>query len=66
MPTGRVRWFKNEKGYGFICNDADQKDIFVHYTEITRSDKQLKEGEKVEFETGYNTKGTFAKNVKVL
>jgi CspA family cold shock protein len=66
MPTGCVKWFKSEKGYGFIINDADQKDIFVHYLEIMRSDRQLKSGEKVEFETAFNTKGTFAKNVKVL
>jgi cold shock CspA family protein len=47
-------------------DDSSHKDIFVHYIEIQRSDRQLQPNEKVEFEIGHNTKGDFAKNVKVL
>jgi CspA family cold shock protein len=66
MAKGSVKWFNAGKGYGFIMDDSSHKDIFVHYTEIQRSDRQLQTNEKVEFEIGHNTKGDFAKNVKVL
>jgi CspA family cold shock protein len=65
MFKGSVKWFNTLRGYGFILDDSSHKDIFVHYTEIQRSDRQLQPNEKVEFEIGHNTKGDFAKNVKV-
>ncbi|HJA98054.1 MAG TPA: cold-shock protein [Candidatus Alistipes avicola] len=64
--TGRVKWFDNKKGYGFITNE-DGKDIFVHYTGIiSNSFKTLNEGEKVSFELENGAKGEQAINVKAI
>jgi CspA family cold shock protein len=50
MAKGTVKWFSEEKGYGFISPDAGDKDIFVHYTEIVGSGfRSLKEGERVSY-----------------
>ena len=52
MPTGRVRWFDAAKGYGFITNDANGEDVFVHFSAIQGDGfKTLNEGQKVTFET---------------
>lgn len=64
--TGRVKWFDNKKGYGFITRE-DGKDIFVHYTGIiSNSFKTLNEGEKVSFELENGAKGEQAINVKAI
>lgn len=65
MAKGVVKWFSNQKGYGFITPDGDaQKDIFVHYSAITGDGyKTLKEGEGVEFEITQGPKGEQAVNV---
>ena len=64
--TGRVKWFVNKKGYGFITSE-DGKDIFVHYTGIiSNSFKTLNEGEKVSFELENGAKGEQAINVKAI
>lgn len=64
--TGRVKWFNNEKGYGFITAD-DGKDVFVHYSAILCDGfKSLNEGDIVEFEIGEGTTDREqAVNVKV-
>jgi CspA family cold shock protein len=50
MAKGTVKWFSEEKGYGFISPDAGDEDIFVHYTEIVGSGfRSLKEGERVSY-----------------
>ena len=50
MAKGTVKWFSEEKGYGFISPDAGNEDIFVHYTEIVGSGfRSLKEGERVSY-----------------
>jgi len=60
---GKVKWFNQEKGYGFIEVEGD-KDIFVHYTAIQQEGfKTLKEGEKVEFDVVEGQKGPQAANV---
>ena len=65
MNEGKVKWFDSKKGYGFVSNVSDDKDYFVHFSEIqTDGFKTLNEGQKVEFEIGEGTKGPVAKNVK--
>lgn len=66
MSKGRVKWFNNDKGYGFIEYDGlVDEDIFVHYSAIDQDGyKTLKEGEMVEFTLIETTKGSQAVNVK--
>ncbi len=65
MNEGKVKWFDSKKGYGFVSNTSDDKDYFVHFSEIQSDNfKTLAEGQKVTFEVGEGTKGPVAKNVK--
>lgn len=64
MPTGTVKWFRNEKGYGFITTDEGE-DVFVHFSSIVMDGfKTLDEGQKVSFEVTQGPKGPQANNVK--
>jgi CspA family cold shock protein len=64
--SGRVKWFNNEKGYGFIDHSAGE-DIFVHYSAIKQEGyKTLSEGQIVDFDLIETTKGLQAVNVVVL
>ena len=64
MPIGKVKWFNNSKGYGFITTD-DGKDAFVHYSDIGGDGfKTLEEGDAVEFELAEGAKGPKAMNVQ--
>lgn len=66
MAKGTVKWFNNQKGYGFICNDQG-KEIFVHYTGLNMEGfKTLSEGDEVEFEVVEGEKGPQAINVTKL
>ncbi len=66
MPTGTVKWFNNNKGYGFIQQE-DGPDIFVHHSAILAEGfKSLNEGDKVTFEIEESEKGPSAKNVQVI
>ena len=66
MNEGKVKWFDSKKGYGFISNNSDDKDYFVHFSEIqSDSFKTLEEGQKITFEIGEGPKGPVATNVKV-
>jgi CspA family cold shock protein len=65
MPKGKVKWFSDAKGYGFIQQDDGSPDIFVHYTEIDgRGFRTLQEGMMVEFEIQQGPKGMKATAVK--
>lgn len=66
MAQGTVKWFKNEKGYGFIAQDGGN-DVFVHYS-VIQSDgfKTLAEGDRVEFEVIEGEKGPKAQNVRKI
>ena len=64
MPQGTVKWFNDEKGYGFITPDDGGEDLFVHHTGIAGSGfKSLEEGEKVSYEVTQGRKGMQAVNV---
>lgn len=64
MASGRVKWFNNAKGYGFIEQEGGS-DVFVHYSAIQGSGyRSLEEGQQVEFEISQGPKGPQAANVK--
>ena len=64
--TGKVKWFNEAKGYGFIRRD-DGPDLFVHYTNIQGTGfRSLKDGERVEYELLKSDKGLQARNVRPL
>ena len=66
MSRGIIKWFNNEKGYGFINGSVDEN-IFVHYTAIKQEGyKTLSEGQTVEFDLVRTEKGLQATNVKTV
>ena len=66
MPTGTVKFFNSEKGYGFISR-PDGDDVFVHYSNIEGDGyRSLEEGQEVEFEVGPGRKGDEAKSVRAI
>lgn len=66
---GTVKWFNDEKGYGFIERDDKEKDCFVHFSSVENiggGRVTLQEGERVEFDVSTSAKGSRADNVKRL
>ncbi|MFD0560205.1 CspA family cold shock protein [Stackebrandtia endophytica] len=67
MANGTVKWFNSEKGYGFIEQDGNGPDVFVHFSAIqSQGYRELNEGQSVEFEVGQGQKGPQAENVRPL
>ncbi len=65
MATGKVKWFNDSKGYGFITPDDGSKDVFVHHSAIQASGfRSLQEGDAVDFEIQEGQKGPAAANVR--
>jgi CspA family cold shock protein len=65
MATGTVKWFKDDKGFGFVTPDGGGKDLFAHFSEIRAEGfKTLKEGQKVTFDEKMGLKGKQAANIK--
>ncbi len=64
MPTGTVKWYNSEKGYGFIERDGGEEDLFVHRSAVGY--QSLGEGDRVEFTVGMGPKGPAADSVTVL
>jgi CspA family cold shock protein len=65
MATGTVKWFSDEKGFGFITPDEGSKDLFVHHSSIQADGyRSLAEGARVEYESEAGDKGPKAVNVR--
>jgi CspA family cold shock protein len=66
VATGTVKWFNNDKGYGFIARD-EGPDVFVHHSAIQMNGfRTLTEGQRVEFEVAAGDKGDQARNVRAI
>ena len=68
MATGVMKWFNNDKGYGFVMmDDADKSEVFVHHSAIDMEGfKTLKHGQRVEFSLYYGPKGLTASYLKLI
>jgi CspA family cold shock protein len=64
VERGTVKWFDEQKSYGFITPDIGKKDIFFHRDDIDTLDRMVEQGDRVEYEPGQGPKGLEAKNVR--
>lgn len=65
MPTGTVKWFNSEKGYGFIAPEDGGPDVFAHFSAITMSGyRTLTENQRVEYDVTQSPKGPQAENIR--
>jgi len=64
VATGTVKWFSEQKGFGFIVPDEGDKDLFVHRSNVDTLDRSLRDDQRVEFEVGEGKKGPEATQVR--
>ena len=64
MPTGTVKFFHEQKGFGFINPDGGGDDLFIHISNVSPSEGLLKEGQRVSYEVGQGRKGPEAREVR--
>ena len=64
MPTGTIKWFNDQKGFGFVADDSGGEDVFVHFSVVEMEGfKSLKEGQPVDYEAETSNKGLKATKV---
>lgn len=66
MATGTVKWFSEEKGFGFILPDEGGNDLFVHRSNVKTDNQTLRDDQRVEFEIGEGRKGPEATDVRPI
>ena len=66
MPQGTVKWFNDEKGFGFILSDDGGKDLFVHRSNVDTPTQSLADNQRVEFEVQEGRKGPEAASVRPI
>jgi CspA family cold shock protein len=66
VAQGTVKWFSEQKGFGFIVPDEGGKDLFIHRSNVDTADRILRDEQRVEFEVGEGSKGPEATQVRPL
>jgi cold shock protein len=67
MATGTVKFFNNDRGFGFITPSTGEKDVFVHFSNVVGDGhKSLEDGQQVEFDVAQGSKGPEAQNVRPI
>ncbi len=67
MPTGKIKWFNDQKGFGFIADENGGEDVFVHFSTVQMEGyKSLKEGQVVQYEAEKSAKGLKAIKVEAV
>lgn len=67
MATGKIKWFNDQKGFGFIADDTGGEDVFVHFSVVEMEGyKSLKEGQTVQYEAEASNKGRKATKVLIV
>lgn len=66
MPSGTIKWFNKEKGFGFITPDDGSRDIYLQSSNLATEDHTIMDGQRVEFEISMGRKGPEAINIKEI
>jgi CspA family cold shock protein len=66
MPVGNVRWYSKEKGYGFIVDEEDGSDVFLHISALPEGVEEVEDGARVDFSVVDSKRGRTATNIRIL